>query len=287
MGGTSVTITGSGFTAATAVHFGSVAAVSFVVNSDTSVTAVSPAQALGTVDVRVTTPLGTSPVVSADHFTYLAPPSVTSVRPESGPTGGGTAVTVTGTHFTGATAVNFGTLAATGFVVNSPSSLTAVAPAQSASTVDVTVTGPGGTSAAVATDHFAYLAPQPSVSSLNPSAGPTSGGTSVTISGSGFTGATAVAFGGVAAPSFTVNGDGSITAVSPAQAAATVHVRVITADGISAIVPVDLFLYEGPPPPVPSPPSTGESVEAAPAGRAAIWPLSAGFHNQPDATFRS
>jgi hypothetical protein len=73
-GGTSVTIAGSGFAGATAVNFGSTAASSFTVNSDTSITATAPAAtAVGTVDVTVTTPSGTSATSSADQFTYTYP----------------------------------------------------------------------------------------------------------------------------------------------------------------------------------------------------------------------
>jgi plastocyanin len=69
-GGTSVTITGTGFTGATAVKFGATQATSFKVNSPTSVTAVSPAGTPGAVDVRVTTPSGTSAITKKDHFRY-------------------------------------------------------------------------------------------------------------------------------------------------------------------------------------------------------------------------
>ncbi|WP_245171220.1 IPT/TIG domain-containing protein, partial [Streptomyces decoyicus] len=71
-------------------------------------------------------------------------PTLTSVTPTSGPTAGGTTVTLTGTGFTGATAVRFGATPAS-FVVNSATQITATAPAGSG-TVQVTVTGPGGTS---------------------------------------------------------------------------------------------------------------------------------------------
>ncbi len=69
-GGTSVTITGVSFTGATAVKFGSTPAAGFTVNSDTSITAASPAQAAGPVDVSVTAPAGTSTKSGADEFTY-------------------------------------------------------------------------------------------------------------------------------------------------------------------------------------------------------------------------
>jgi len=71
-GGTTVKIQGSGFTEATAVHFGSTAATAVTVVSSTSMTAVSPAGSAGTVDVTVTSPTGTSPVTTTDHFTYKA-----------------------------------------------------------------------------------------------------------------------------------------------------------------------------------------------------------------------
>jgi hypothetical protein len=64
-----VTITGTGFTGATAVKFGSTNATSFIVNSETSITPVSP-KGKGTVDVTVTTPAGTSPTTRADQFTF-------------------------------------------------------------------------------------------------------------------------------------------------------------------------------------------------------------------------
>ena len=69
-GGTSVVISGSGFVGATAVDFGANPAASFVVDSDVQITATSPAGS-GTVDVQVTTPLGSSVNTPADDFTYL------------------------------------------------------------------------------------------------------------------------------------------------------------------------------------------------------------------------
>ncbi|MCZ0983113.1 PxKF domain-containing protein [Streptomyces diastatochromogenes] len=69
-GGTSVTLTGTGFTDATAVHFGSAPASSFTVLSDTQITATAPAGTPGAVDVTVTTPAGTSATGTADRFTY-------------------------------------------------------------------------------------------------------------------------------------------------------------------------------------------------------------------------
>jgi hypothetical protein len=151
-GGTSITITGSNLSGATAVKFGSTNATSFTVNSETSITAVSPA-GTGTVDVTVTTAAGTSPTSPADQFTYG--PTVTTVEPNHGAPSGGTTVTVTGTGFTGAIAVKFGATAAKSFTVNSATSITAVSPKQKG-TVDVTVTTPAGTSPTSAADQFTF-----------------------------------------------------------------------------------------------------------------------------------
>lgn len=87
----------------------------------------------------------------------LCPPVVTGVSPVSGPSAGGTAITVTGRAFTGATAVDFGRgHAATEVTVVSPTRITATSPGGSG-TVDVTVTTPGGTSASGSADHFTYM----------------------------------------------------------------------------------------------------------------------------------
>ncbi len=158
-GGTSVTITGSGFTGATSVTFGGVAAT-FNFVSDSSITATSPAGTLGTtVDVRVITPLGTSPNTTADNFTYgtAAAPTVTGVSPSSGPIGGGTTVTITGTGFvSGSTTVTFGGTAGTNVTVASSTSLTVTAPAHTGGQFDVVVTTGNGSSTTSSLTKFTY-----------------------------------------------------------------------------------------------------------------------------------
>ena len=114
-----MTITGTRFTGATAVDFGTTAATNVTVVSDTTITADSPA-GTGIVDVTVTTPGGHVGHVfrrSVHLCCGLAAPTVTGISPTSGPAAGGTLVTITGTGFTGATAVDFGTTAATNVTV--------------------------------------------------------------------------------------------------------------------------------------------------------------------------
>jgi hypothetical protein len=142
-GGTSVAITGTGFTGATAVEFGSTAATSFTINSAKSITAISPEGTTGTVDITVTTPNGTSAVSTKDHFKFEAP-TVTSVNPDTGSTAGGTPVTITGTGFalgSTATSVKFGSTPGTSVACTSTTTCTVLDPAhKKAEAVDVRIT---------------------------------------------------------------------------------------------------------------------------------------------------
>jgi hypothetical protein len=259
-GGTPVTITGTNMTGATVVDFGPNAATGVMINAaGTQITATSPA-GTGTVDVIVTTPGGPSATVPGDHYTYIPAPTVSSVSPSSGPAAGGTSVTITGTNLTGATVVDFGPKPPTGVMVNAAGTqITATSPAGFGS-VYVTVTTPGGTSATSSGELFSYV---PAVTSVSPSSGPAAGGTSVTITGTGLTGVTTVAFGLSPAASITFNSDTQITATSPAGTG-TVDVTVTTAGGMSSPSTADQYSYIPPPPP-PPPPSPPTITNLSPA----------------------
>ena len=234
-GGDTVVVAGSRFTGATAVSFGTVAATNLTVASDTQLSVTSPAaNASGAVDVTVTTPVGTSATSAADQFTYLAGaalPVVTAVNPASGAAAGGDTVVVSGSGFTGATDVSFGTVAATNVTVASDTQLSVTSPPANASgAVDVTVATPAGTSnPSPPADQFTYLtaAALPVVTGVNPASGAAAGGDTVVVSGSGFTGATAVSFGTVAATNLTVASDTQLSVTSPAaNASGAVDVTV-------------------------------------------------------------
>ncbi len=92
------------------------------------------------------------------YMSITPTPSVTGVSPTSGFTSGGTTVTITGTNFTSSATVKFGTVTATAVTVSSATSITATSPAESAGTVNVTVTTSGGTSAISSADQFTYIA---------------------------------------------------------------------------------------------------------------------------------
>lgn len=76
-------------------------------------------------------------------------------------------------------------------------------------------------------------APLPTVASISPTAGPVAGGTSVTLTGTGFVAGATVAFGATQSPTVTVVSATQITAVSPPGVAGTVPVTVTTAGGTS------------------------------------------------------
>jgi subtilase family serine protease len=84
-------------------------------------------------------------------------PTVTGLNTATGPTAGGTTVIITGTDFTGATAVYFGNTVATNVVVNSATQITVTSPLATVGTVHIKVSGPGGTSTTSSADQFTYL----------------------------------------------------------------------------------------------------------------------------------
>jgi len=123
-------------------------------------------------------------------------PTITSFRPISGVVG--TSVTITGTGFTAASAVVFGATAAT-YTVTDDSHVSATVPS-GAITGPITVTAPPGTVTS-STSFTVNPSPPPTITSFRPISGVV--GTTVAITGSGYTGASAVVFNGTAA-SYTV-----------------------------------------------------------------------------------
>jgi hypothetical protein len=218
--GATVTLTGSGLTGATAVTFNGVDAAAFTVVGPTQINATVPAGA-GSGPVAVTTPGGSATSVAS--FTVIAAPSITRLAPASGPVG--TMVTVTGAGFAGASAVTIGGAAAPFSVVTS-TQITATVPS-GATGGQITVTTPGGS--ATSTASFTVIFP-PTVASFTPASGPVGAG--VTLTGSGFSGATAVRFNGIAA-SFSVVGPTQIKAKVPAGAT-TGPIAVTTPAGTAA-----------------------------------------------------
>lgn len=257
-GGTTVTITGTDFISDnTRVFFGTTAALSFTVVSDTTITAIAP-PGTGTVDVRVETSFGISPIVPEDQYTYIAvpppPPIVKRIAPRSGPQSGGTSVKISGSNFIeGDTQVFFGTTPALSVVFTSNKALIAIAP-PGTGVVDVTVETSFGTSPLVPADQYTYIPPPhapPTVTSIDPPTGSEIGGERITITGTHFIkGRTRVFFGNTRSVNIVVVSDTMIVAVAP-PGTGIVDVTVRTRFGTSPIVPADQFTYVPVPPSLP------------------------------------
>jgi hypothetical protein len=275
-GGTSVTLVGNGFVAgATTVEFVEESGGQPVANnyplatgdpigilpatvsasSSTSVTAVAPPVITGTTYfVTVTTPTGTSgygPVFTYSPVSPTVSGISTSGAGSSGSTAGGTAVTLTGSGFVVGATVNFTeesggsavsptvVVGGTNVAVSSDTSMSAVSPPITVGTTYfVTVTTPTGTSSYGPV--FTYSPLVPTVASISVTSGPVAGGTSLTITGTGFLSGATVNFvqesGGspvtpavsVPGTSVVVTGASTINVVTPPLAAGTYFVTVTT-----------------------------------------------------------
>jgi hypothetical protein len=186
-GGTSVTITGTGMSKATAVRFGSAEAAGFTIDSSTRITAVAPPGTAGKADVTVSNVGGSSEVVPEDRFTWVAPgraPTITKLSAKNGPAGGGTTAHVVGTGFVGVTAVHFGNVSASQFTAVSPNELVVTTPPEKTGPVEVSVVTPNGVSGITSKGKFTFGAP--TVTEVVPSSGSRVGGQSATVRGTGF-----------------------------------------------------------------------------------------------------
>lgn len=262
-GGNSILLTGTGFTFATQVNFGTTPALSFTVTNDTSITAIAPPGS-GTVTITVTGPSGTGPGVP---YTYNpAPlPAINSLTPASGPVAGGNTVTITGTGLNTVNAVSFGSVPATSFVILSPTAINATAPPG---------TGPGPVNLTVTSGTFVsppvtytYIA-LPTPTSIFPTAGVISGGTPAAITGTRLAGTTSVLFGSTPAVITGVVDDSEVDFTIPAHAVGTVPVTVIAPGGTDSSL---TFSFQPPPvitssSPTQGPASGGTTVNINGAG---------------------
>jgi hypothetical protein len=212
--GSTIIITGMNFSGVTSVTFGGIAATSFTIINSTTISAIVGAGFSGKVEVG--NQYGTSKL---DGFVFAGPPIITSFTPLT--TGVGQSVTITGNNFSGTTSISFGGVPASSYTVISPTTITAIVGIGNSGNVNITT--PFGTGSL---GGFNFV-PLPTITSFTPStAGPTF---SVSITGTNFTGATSVSFGGVSATSFIINSPTSITAI--VGTGATGNVNVTTSFG--------------------------------------------------------
>ena len=239
-GGTAVTVTGTGFLAGATVKLGGTSATSVTLVNSTTITAVAPAHAAGAVSVVVTN-TDTKTGTLANGYTYTAPPApaptVATITPNSGTTNGGTALSITGTGFLPGATVKLGGTSATVLAVVNSNIITATAPAHAAGAVSVVVTNTD-TKTGTLTNGYTYVAPPtpnpaPTVTSITPNTGVTTGGTAVTVTGTGFLSGATVKLGGTSATSVVVVNGTTITAATPSHAAGAVSVVVTNTDAQS------------------------------------------------------
>ncbi|MEU7429161.1 IPT/TIG domain-containing protein [Streptomyces sp. NPDC040750] len=213
---------------------------------------IAPPHAPGTVQVTVTTPVGTSNPIP---YTYVAPPPAPSgISPSSGPTTGGTPFTITGTNLSGVTGVLFNGVPATG-VTATATSVTGTTPAGAAGNATVTLIS--GSGATTVPGGFTYTAPPlpPTAAAILPAVGPSTGGTPFVITGTRLTGVTSVIFGGTPATVLFIDPTGTLLlGLTPAGpgAGGTVSVTV-TGPGGSTTVPGGFTYF----PALPTPSPTG------------------------------
>ena len=272
LGGRTVSIAGSSFSASPAVTFGGQAAA-LVSASATLITVTTPAGPAGAVDVTVTNQDGqadTSPAA----YTYVAPPSLATVAPASGSTGGGAQVLLGGAGFSTAAppSVTFGGTPATVAPGHTATSLTVTSPPHGQGPVAISVINPDGQAATLAAA-FTYQAPAgnaPTVESVlatatGRSTGSTAGGQPVTLAGTNFAPGATVAFGAAAATGVAFVSTTELTATTPlSQPAGPVDVTVaLPGTGLAGTLVLG-FTFQDPPPVVSafntfgSPPSGGD-----------------------------
>jgi len=168
-------------------------------------------------------------------------PVVQSLSIREGPPAGGTAVVIMGSGFTPASTVTFGSRPAASTTYVSPQMLAVVSPAGGGA-ADVVVHTAGGASTTSSVDQFLFGSP-PTITAMSVHNGSVAGGTTVTVSGSGFTGATVVAFGAASGRDLQVKSDTKLVVRSPAQSAGTVDVEVQTAAGANGAGSADRFTF--------------------------------------------
>ena len=250
-GGTPIVIRGNNFTTASVVHIGGIEVPATFVDPTTLTTTTPPVPSPSAAHVRVTTGSGQSPESSADVFTYTNGPIVDSINPDNGPTTGAAIVVITGKNFAAPLSITFGGIAATSFNINSATQITVLSPPNPvAAPVDVVVTKGTDVSPVGPNTKFTYLSAVPVVAAITPNTGSTFGGTEITITGVGLTGATcpgSVKFGAVDAATCVVINDTTLTTMAPPNVAGPTVVVVQTANGTSEIAPNYTYVSPGGP----------------------------------------
>ncbi len=175
----------------------------------------------------------TGPGTSSRRAAVVPAPTVLAIDPDQGPTAGGQRVTIVGHGFTPAAAVTFDGRPATHVVVGGGgTAISATTPADTAGPADVVIGQPSGH--ATLPGGYTYIPPGgPTIASIAATSGPSAGGQTVVVQGTGFGAGTTVRFGGVAASHVQAAAPTVLTAVTPAHVAGVVTVTVTNPNGSS------------------------------------------------------
>ena len=247
-----VTIYGENFFTGVRVFFGPGEAEDVLIVSNHSIQATTPPFGLGSVDIKILNADNQQDILE-DGFTYVAPvPTTTGITPNSGPTVGGTLLTIEGTGFLPESKVMLGGNLASGIIFIDQNILMCVAPPGFPGTATVMVINPGNQSGSF-TDGFTYEgegAPAPQLLSIFPNIGDIQGGTSVAIIGQGFLSGVSVTIDGQPVSEINVDSVTSMTVVTPPGNAGAVDVVVTNLDEQSSTSP-ESFIYIDPSAPAP------------------------------------
>jgi hypothetical protein len=242
-GGDAVVITGSNLVAGMTVTIGGNPATVTSINS-VSIKATTPSGS-GLADVVVTNPKTGLSARLTGVFTFAdppQPPSAQSVTPTSGSINGGTPIMVKGQGFYSGAVVTVGGVLCNTIIVLDSNTITAVTPPHALGATDVVVKNMDGQTSTL-TGGFSYIAaPPPSISSVSPNSGSVAGGTSITISGSGFVFGAKVLVGSSPATVQTTTGGYIYATVPAASQSGDANVVVVNPDGQSS--PPSTYTYQ-------------------------------------------
>jgi hypothetical protein len=238
-GGTDVLVSGPGVGAATQISFGGVLGSALRPAGADQVVVRTPAHEPATVDVRVTAPTGTSAPNDAARFTFTRPvecpaaAAVSSFWPEDSPEAGGQVVHVFFDRpLVGVTGVTFGGVPATGLqVLPSGGGVDVTTPAHAQGVVDLQVQSACGTTPVTDRTKFTFRPAPATVTEVSPSEGLAAAGQRLTLTGTGFTGATSVRFGDRDGTDLQVLSATKLQVTTPALAPDTYHPAVVTLAG--------------------------------------------------------
>ena|GEM_PF-1791313 len=246
-GGTNITITGTDLDPSGTIDIGGVPC-SGVSGTATSLNCTTGASTVGVSNVTLTSINGESASLMGG-YSYQPTPIVTSLSPTSGPTSGGTNISITGTNFdtVNGSTVDIGGTPCASVTLVSPTLLTCVTNASAAGAYNITVTNnDGDLQTGNLVSAFTFIAP-PTVASVAPSNGPQSGGTPITITGTNFLAGATATIGGVACSGLSVNSATSISCMTQAGGPGLSDIVVTNTDGQAG---TGVSLYTNNPAPV-------------------------------------